>query len=170
MILEAATVLGGITALWFIWDKVVPWMRRSRKANPTPAAVPPRLARLRIQLPDVLNTVGYIGGAAFTPALNWRVRLIADGDVQPLDVVELGLTEDGVGPWTVDALLLPSARERLDVPIRLNPSSEFWLRARSPCSFEAKPTSVGRLTLWFRDHTQGEGERYEYVVDRPRMG
>jgi hypothetical protein len=128
------------------------------------------LARLRIQLPGRINPVGYISAAAFVPAWNVRVRLVADGDVQPLDIVELGLTEDGVGAWTIDEVFLQARGERLDFPIRLNPSAEFWLRSRSPRSFETKPTSVGRLTLWFRDHTQGEGQRHEYAVDRPPMG
>jgi hypothetical protein len=132
------------------------------------AGVP--LARLRIQLPERINAVGYIGGASFVPAWNVKVRLIADGDVQPLDIVELGLTEDGVGDWTIDEVFLQTKGELLGLPIRLNPSAEFWLRSRSPASFEAKPTSVGRLTLWFQDHTQGEGQRHEYVVDRLPMG
>jgi hypothetical protein len=127
----------------------------------------PRLARLRIQLPSLVNAVGYIAGAAFVPAWSVKVRLVADGDVQPLDIVELGLTEDGVGPWTIDELFLEARSERLDLPIRLNPSAQFWLRARSTLSFQTKPTEIGKLTLWFRDHTQGDGQRHEYVMERP---
>jgi hypothetical protein len=129
----------------------------------------PRLARLRIQLPNLINAVGYISGAAFVPAWNVKVRLIADGDVRPLDILELGLTELGVGPWTIDELFLEARGERLDLPIRLDPSAQFWLRARSTMSFETKPTELGRLTLWFRDHTQNDGQRHEYVMDHPLM-
>jgi hypothetical protein len=173
VILETATILGGVAAIWFFWDKIKPWkpgkVGRATTAPAIPSA-PPRLARLRIQLPERINPVGCIGGAAFVPAWNVRVRLIADGDVQPLDVIEFGLAEDGIGPWTIDELFLQARGERLDLPIRLNPTAEFWLRARSPQSFPTKPTSIGKLTLWFRDHTQREGERHEYVVDQPLMG
>lgn len=163
-ILAGATLLGGIAAVWYFWDKIKP---RIRSTSTTERTVIPRLARLRIELPERINPPGYISGAAFVPGWNVRVRLIADGDVQPLDIVEVGLTEDGVGPWTIDELFLQARGERLDLPIRLNPSAEFWLRARSPMAFAAKPIPVGRLTLWFRDHTQKPGERHEYQREYP---
>ncbi len=80
------------------------------------------------------------------------MRLIADGDVRPLDVVEAGLTEDGVGPWIIDELFLAARGERLDFPLRLNPSMEFWLRARSPKRFllersESDASPSGSVTI-----------------------
>jgi hypothetical protein len=164
IILAVSTVLGGIAAVWFFWDKIVVWLCRSQQV--AVASAPP-VARLRIQLPERINSVGYLGAPAFVPMWNVKVRLIANGDVRPLDVVEAGLTEEGVGPWTIDELFLQARGERLDFPIRLNPSAEFWLRARSPRAFETRVFSVGRLTLWFRDHLQREGERHEYVVAQP---
>jgi hypothetical protein len=43
-------------------------------------------------------------------------------------------------------------------PIEVERSAEFWIDAESPRGSEMKPTSVGRMTLWFRDHT---GVRHE---------
>ena len=125
--------------------------------------------RLRIELPKPVNGIGYQGGAAFYPLWSVKIRLIAEGD-RPLDIVELGVTEDGVGEWAIDEKVREGGAGRVSFPIRPRPSEEFWIRARSPLSFETKPTSFGRMTLWCRDHTQREEERHQYIVDRPPVG
>jgi len=122
-----------------------------------------------LSFPKPVNAVGYQGGAAFYPQWSVRIRLIAEGD-RPVDVVELGVIEDGVGEWPIDEKYRMGPRTQVPFPIRLQPSEEFWIRARSPQAFPTKPTSFGRLTVWCRDHTQSEGERHELAIDQPRVG
>jgi hypothetical protein len=40
IVLAVATILGGLTAVWFFWDKVAPWFRRQR-SMPTDLAAHP---------------------------------------------------------------------------------------------------------------------------------
>lgn len=125
--------------------------------------------RVEIELPQPINPVGYMGGAAFYPEWRVRIRLITEGD-RPVDVVELGVIEDGVGAWPIDEMFREGAGVRVNFPVRLQPSEEFVIRARSPQAFATKPTSFRRLTIWCRDHTQGEGERHEFAIDQPPVG
>lgn len=87
--------------------------------------------------------------------------------IGPLDIVELGLTEEGVGEWTIVERFREGRPGQVQFPIQPRPSTEFWIRAQSPHVFNTKPTSVGRVRLWVRDHTQREGERHEYEVEPP---
>lgn len=38
-VLAIATILGGIAAIWFFWDKIVQWLRPDPLQNPTPEAI-----------------------------------------------------------------------------------------------------------------------------------
>lgn len=123
---------------------------------------------LRIELPQPVNPIGHHGsGAGYRRGWRFRVRLIAEG--QPLDIIELELTEEGVGPWTIQEVFREAHPERVDFPISVERATEFWIDARSPRVSATKPEGVGRLTLRFRDHTQREGEAHEYVVADPPL-
>jgi len=97
----------------------------------------------------------------------WRfkVRIVAEG--QALDIVDLGVTEDGVGPWTIREVFRENIGGQIPRPITVERSVEFWIDAESPHCSDTKPSSVGRMTLWFRDHTQRGGDRHETVIDDP---
>ena len=121
--------------------------------------------RLRFELPAPINPVGYqSAGGVFTGMWSVRVRLIAEGPA--LDVLEIGLTEEGVGEWVVDEVFREKDGMAFGFPIPVERSTEFWIRARSPIPSNAR-TKVGRMTFRVRDHTQSAGECYEYVVDEP---
>jgi hypothetical protein len=121
---------------------------------------------LRIELPKPQNRPGYLSAGSYV-ASTWRVkvRLIANGE-QPLDIVELGVREEGVGEWTLDEVFWEGTGRATSFPIRVNPSAEFWVSSTSPKPSDTKPPSVGTLTLWFRDHTQPEGDAHEYTTER----
>ena len=132
----------------------------------TRAGNPPR--RLRIELPEPVNPIGYrSSGGRYVSGWRFKVRLIAEG--QPLDIVELEVTEEGVGAWTLDEVFRQTDGRGVGFPIPVERSTEFWIGASSPRAFDSKPTSVGRITLRFRDHTQRPGEVHEYVVENPPM-
>jgi hypothetical protein len=121
---------------------------------------------LRIELPTPVNRVGHRSGGHFTSGWRVKVRLIAEG--QPLNIVELGVNEGEVGPWAVNEVFWDNGRGVL-FPIVVERSTDFWIDASSPQSFETKPTSVGPIMLRFRDHTQKEGEWHELRIDHPAM-
>ncbi len=127
----------------------------------------PRPAKgLRIALPEPVNPIGHLSsGAGYVSRWRFRVRIVAEG--QALDIVDLGVTEDGVGAWTIREVFRENIGGQIPRPIAVERSVEFWIDAESPRGSDTKPTSVGRMTLWFRDHTQREGERHECVIDRP---
>jgi hypothetical protein len=62
------------------------------------------------------------------------------------------------------------AKGAVDFQIRVQPTDEIWIRARSTQAFAAKPQTIGRLKLWVGDQTQGEDERHEYVIGHPPIG
>ncbi len=130
----------------------------------SPPARAPR--GLRIELPPPVNPLGNRSSAAGY-VLGWRfkVRLIAEG--QALDILELGVSEDEVGDWSIEEVFRQEDGRPTGFPIPVERATEFWIAAYSPRTFATKPTSVGRLTLRFRDHTQPAGEAHEHVVDEP---
>ena len=124
------------------------------------------LGRLRIELPEPVNPIGHqSSGGSYVSGWRFKVRLIAEG--QPLDIVELVVTEEGVGTWTIGEVFREADGRRVPFPIPVDRSTEFWIDARSPRAFDTKPTSVGPITLRFRDHTQHPGEAHEYVIPQP---
>jgi hypothetical protein len=106
----------------------------------TQAEHPP--GRLRIELPEPVNPVGYRSSSeCYVSGWRFKVRLIAEG--QPLDVIELGVTEEGVGTWTIDEVFRETDGRKVPLPIPVERSTEFWIGASSPQAFDTKPTSVG---------------------------
>jgi len=133
------------------------------KTAAPPTATP---GRLRVELPKPVNPVGHqSAGGTYVSTWSVKVRLVAEG--QPLDIVDCGLTEDGVGDWIIDEVFWEKNGRPVGSPIPVERSTEFWIRARSPKTFNTKPVSVGRLTIRFRDHTQPLGRWHEYVVEEP---
>src|SRR5262249_14891278 len=121
-----------------------------------------------IELPHPVNPLGHQGsGAGYVSGWRFKVRLIAEG--RPLDIVELGVKEEGVGPWTVQEMFREGLAGQVNLPIPVERAAEFWIDARSPRVSAAKPAAVGRLTIWFRDHTQRSGEAHEYTVEKPPL-
>jgi hypothetical protein len=117
---------------------------------------------LRIELPRPINPPGHMStGNYITSTWNVKVRLLA-GEEQPLDIVELGVREESVGEWTIDEVFWERTGRATGFPIHVNLSTEFWVRSRSPNPSATK--AVGALTLWFRDHTQPEGEAHEFTI------
>lgn len=124
--------------------------------------------RLWIELPEPVNPIGYrSSGGCYVSGWRLKVRLIAEG--QPLDIIELGVTEEGVGIWTIDKVFQEADGREVSYPIPVERSTEFWIGAWSPRAFDTKPTSVGPITLRFRDHTQRLGNAHEYVIPQPPM-
>lgn len=125
---------------------------------------------LRIELPKPVNPIGYMSAGSYSVSM-WRfkVRLIAQGE-KPLDVLEVGLRERDVGEWMIDEVFWPGNGQATGFPIRVAPSTEFCIAATSPKPSDTKPARVGRLTLWFRDHTQLEGEAHELTIDNSVVG
>lgn len=122
--------------------------------------------RLRIELPEPVNPIGYLSfGGSYVSGWRFKVRLIAEG--QPLDIIELGVTEEGVGTWTINEVFREADGRKVPFPIPVERSTEFWIDARSPRAFDTKPTSVEPITLRFRDHTQCSGDAHEYVIPQP---
>ena len=152
-------------------DLVREWKARAEKAarsqvGKTAAQPTATAGRLRVELPEPVNPVGHqSAGGTYVSTWSVKVRLVAEG--QPLDFVELGLTEDGVGDWIIDEVFFEKNGRKVDSPIPIERSTEFWIRARSPKTFNIRPASVGRLTFRFRDHTQLPGRWHEYVVEEP---
>ena len=124
--------------------------------------------RLRIELPDPVNPTGYrSSGGSYVSGWRFKVRLIAEG--QPLDIIELGVTEEGVGMRTINEVFREADGRGAPFPIPVERSTEFWIDALSPRAFDTKPTSVGPITLRFRDHTQRPGEAHEYMIPQRSM-
>ncbi|CBE69945.1 MAG: HNH endonuclease [Candidatus Methylomirabilis oxygeniifera] len=124
--------------------------------------------RLRIELPEPVNPIGYwSSGGSYVSGWRFKVRLIAEG--QPLDIIELGVTEEGVGTWTINEIFREADGRKAPFPIPVERSTEFWIDVRSPQAFDAKPASVGPITLWFRDHTQRSGNSHKHVIPQPPM-
>jgi hypothetical protein len=146
------------------WKAVAEAHARERMGKT--ASTEPPVGKVRVQLPNPINPVGSMSvGGAVTPFWSVRVRLINDGG-RPLDIVELGVSEDGV-EWIIDEVFREGKGGRVGFPIRLDPAAEFWLRARSPVTGPSKPASLGPLTVWCEGHT---GWRHEHVVEKPEMG
>jgi hypothetical protein len=131
-----------------------------KTAKPLPAL------GLRIELPEPVNPVGGQSGGHFVRGWRFKVRLIAEG--QPLDILEVGVTEEGVGAWQINEVFWGSgAPGGVAFPIPVERSTEFWIDATSPQAFDTKPVSVGPITLIFRDHTQRSGEAHQHVIQKP---
>lgn len=129
------------------------------------AGPPMASSGLRFELPTPVNPVGHMSaGGIFTSTWNVRVRLIAQGPA--LDVLEIGLMEEGVGHWVIDEVFRETDRRPVAFPIPVHRSTEFWIRARSPVSSNSR-TRVGRITFRVRDHTQDAAECHAYIVDEP---
>lgn len=124
--------------------------------------------RLRIELPEPVNPIGYWSfGGSFVGEWRFKVRLIAEGEALNINEDGLGLTEEGVGAWTIVEVFRDG--RQVPFPISVERSTEFWIAARSPQVFDAEPASVAPITLWFRDHTQHSGDAHEYVIPQPPM-
>lgn len=124
------------------------------------------LGRLRIELPEPVNPIGYwSSGGSYVSEWRFKIRLIAEG--QPLNIVELGVMEEGVGAWTIVEVFREADGRQVAFPIPVERSTEFWIDARSPRAFKTEPASVRPITLWFRDHTQRSGDAHEYVITVP---
>jgi hypothetical protein len=123
-------------------------------------------AQLRIELPPPVNPVGYESGGRYISTWNVKVRFIAAE--WPLDILEIGLSEAEVGEWRIDEIFRGNSG-RVSFPIRVDPSAEVWIRARSPKAFDTKPTVIGTLTFRFRDHTQPPGEYHLYPITEPPL-
>jgi len=93
---------------------------------------------------------------------------MAEGD--PLDIVDIRVTEDGVGDWKIDHIVNESERKNIVLPISVARAAEFWIFAASPQALNAKVTSIGPITLRFRDHKQVEGEAHQYRIEEPPIG
>lgn len=131
----------------------------------TQAERPP--GRLRIELPEPVNPIGHRSASgSYVSGWRFKVRLIAEG--QALDIIELGVMEEGVGAWTIVEVFREDGR-KVRYPIPVERSTEFWIDARSPRAFNTEPASVGPITLRFRDHTQRSGDAHEYVIPQPPM-
>lgn len=131
-------------------------------------ARPVAARRLRIELPPRVNPVGHRSSAGnYVSGWRFKVRLVAEA--QPLDIVELGLTEEGVGEWIIEEVFREGDPRPVIFPIPVERATEFWIGAISPRSSDTKPTSVGRITLRFRDHTQPPGEAHQHVIELPPM-
>ncbi len=115
-------------------------------------------------MPEPINPIGYQSwGGNYVTAWRFQIRLITRG--QPLDIIEVGLAEEGVGEWIIEELF--RERGRLSLPIPVERATDFWISARSPRTSHTKPLTVGQITLRFRDHTQPPGEAHQYVVTNP---
>lgn len=140
--------------------------KTANRISNTQAERPP--GRLRIELPEPVNLIGYwSSGGSYVSGWRFKVRLIAEG--QPLDIIELGVMEERVGAWTIVEVFRETDGRQVPFPISVERSTEFWIDARSTRAFDTEPTSVGPITLWFRDHTQRSGDAHEYVIPRPPM-
>jgi hypothetical protein len=118
---------------------------------------------LRIELPGDVNPVGYrTAGDGFQPG--WRVRLRLISESRALDIVELGVEEDGVGKWRIREIFREGRGDALRPPISVERSVEFWIDAESPMVSGSKGFSLNPVTFWFKDHT---GQRHELVVESP---
>lgn len=126
------------------------------------------LGRLQIELPEPVNPIGSrsFGGTHLT-AWRFKLRLISQG--QPLDIIELQLVEDGVGEWAIREMFREADTRPVIFPISVERATEFWIDAESPQAWDKKPTSLGRITLRLRDHTQTPGEMHEHVVENPPL-
>jgi hypothetical protein len=121
--------------------------------------------QIGIELPEPVNPIGHWSfGGRYITAWRFRVRLISKG--QPLDIIELGLTEEGVGEWIIQEMFREGGRP-VSLPISVERVTEFWIDARSPLISDKKSTSVGQITLRFRDHTQPPDGAHEHVVEKP---
>jgi len=112
--------------------------------------------RLRLELPERINEPGHFG-PPFTPAWNVRLRLTASR--VHVDVVDVSVDEEGVGKWLVDELFREG--ERITLPMRVDGAAEFWVRTRSPRTYDSGPVQLGALTLRVRDHLQVPGDAHE---------
>lgn len=134
--------------------------RRHADARRTEPQVDRTRAALRVELPPPINRIGGMSaGAAYTPSWNVRVRIIAQ---EPVDVVEVHVVEEGVGPWRLDEMTGQDGR-RLNLPLRVANAVDVWLRHTSPVGYPKKRSheEYGRLTLRFRDHTQEPNQFHE---------
>lgn len=122
--------------------------------------------RLRIELPEPMNPIGCLSsGGSYVSGWRFKVRLIAED--QPLDIIELGVTEEGVGTWTINEVFREADGRKVPFPIPVERATEFWIDARSPQAFDTEPTLVGPITLLFRDHTQRSGDAHKHVIPQP---
>lgn len=134
--------------------------RRDANSRRAASVIGDNRVRIRAELPPPINRIGGASaGGAYTPSWNVRVRIIAQ---EPVDVLEINVVEEGVGPWRVDELSGQDGR-RLGLPLRIANAADIWLRSTSPASYPRKRSEeeYGRLTLRFRDHTQGPGQFHE---------
>lgn len=140
--------------------------KTAREIPGTCVETPP--ARLRIELPEPVNPIAHrsYGGTHVTA---WRFRLRLISLAQPLDIVELRVMEKGVGEWVIGEMFQEPHSRPLALPISVERATEFWIDASSPQTWDVKPTSPGRITLWIRDHTQAKGEAHIHVVENPPM-
>jgi hypothetical protein len=121
---------------------------------------------LQIELPEPVNPISYrSAGGSFTSTWRFKIRLIARG--LPLNILQLRLSEAGVGDWQIEEVFRESDGRPLIFPIAVERAVEFWISAASPQNDSVRRSSVGKVTVHIRDHTQASGEGHELVIDNP---
>jgi hypothetical protein len=124
--------------------------------GPLKTLVPQFRNPLQVELPQPINPMGRMSiGKGHYPTWNVKVRLLSSGQ-RPVQVLELRVTEENVGAWSIDELLDGSG-SKIVLPIPVHGACDLWVRVRSPQTFPNLPFEVGRLLLQLRDHTQNPG-------------
>jgi len=143
----------------FIFQKLarMGWRKWEEKYGPPP---------LTFELPQPVNPMGRSGsGGYITPGWSVCLRFIVNGPHR--DILELHIEEDEVGSWQIDEVFSEHIGRPVPFPIRISPTAEFWIRARSPRSHQSLPIQVGRLTLRVRDNTQPPGQFHAFPMPQP---
>ena len=137
-ILGWATLLGGMAAVGFFWDKIWEWIQRG--------------SGLEFKLEQV--HIGHeTAPDGYRPGISTRIRVTNQGSTNR-SVVHLEIHEEGGPVWRVQGYSYPGS-ESLVLPLNVPPHTAlpFCLQVCSPAVISAVPIIVGRLRLEAEDHT-----------------
>ena len=124
---------------------------------------------IRVEYPK-RNSIGGISmGGGFFPEWNLPIRLVAPA--APTTIVDLSLTEEGVGVW--ERVEIVDVRGRpIDLPVSVANAVDLWLRSKSPKTFSTRPgpQAFGSFELHIRDHTLPEADSWIFRVPDEMKG